>query len=289
MKISIVIPIYNEENAILKTVTSIQDVLKKINNEYEIILINDGSTDNTQSILNSIKDDKISTIQHLHNLGYGASLKNGISKAKYDWILITDADGTYPIDQIPDLINNAENCDMVVGARTGSLVKDTLFRMIGRNIVRKFASYVSKADIKDINSGFRIFKKDTAKQFWHLYPDGFSFTSTITVACFTTKKEVKYVPINYFKRTGKSSIKPAKDFIGFISLITRLAIYFNPLRVFVPLFILFFTMSWVILAYGYFFRGVILDVTWSILLTTSLQIIIFGFLADMIVKRFYQK
>lgn len=289
MKISIVIPVYNEEAAVAGTIKNIKDVLKNLDNEYEIILVNDGSTDNTQKILSSISEDKVSIIHHRHNLGYGASLKTGISASKYEWILITDADGTYPIDQIPALIKNAEGYDMVVGSRTGELVKDNIPRMIGRNIIRKFASYVSQADIKDINSGFRIFKKETAKQFWHLYPNGFSFTSTITVACFTTKKEVKYIPINYFKRSGKSSIKPAKDFIGFVTLITKLAIYFNPLRVFVPLFLIFFSLSWVVLAYGYFVKGEILDVTWSILLTTSLQIIIFGFLADMIVKRFYQK
>ena len=282
------VPVFNEKAAVLDTLSKLISTLKGLTIPWEIILINDGSTDGSGGILDTIRQENVSVLHHLKNRGYGASLKTGIKASKYSWILITDADGTYPIDQIPRLIKEAEQADMVVGARKGANVHRRFFRSIGRDIVRRFASYVSGGKIDDINSGLRIFKKEDALRFWNLFPDGFSFTTTITVASFTRGNLVKYIPIDYYKRTGKSSIKPVKDFVGFMSLIAKLSLYFRPLRVFIPLALFLFVLSWGILAYGYFALGEILDATWSVVFITSIQTFIFGFVADMIVKRFYE-
>jgi len=237
--------------------------------------------------LKSLSIPNLNIIHHLVNKGYGASLKSAIKEARYPWILITDADGTYPINSIPELLKYAGEYDMVVGSRNGKKVRDTLPRKIGRGIVRKFASYVSGAKIQDINSGLRIFKKEDAEKFWHLFPDGFSFTSTITVASHANGNRVKYLPIDYHKRAGKSSIKPAKDFIGFLSLIAKLAIYFRPLKVFIPAGIFLMALAIAMVIGGYLWRGEIFDATFAVLFITGVQVLIFGFMADMIVKRFY--
>ena len=286
--VSVLVPVFNERAAVLDTLSKLTSTLNTISAPWEIILINDGSTDGSAEILDNIHQENVSVLHHLKNWGYGASLKTGIKASKHPWILITDADGTYPIDKIPELIKRAGSADMVVGARKGTNVHKRFFRSIGRDIVRRFASYVSGGKIDDINSGLRIFKKEDALRFWNLFPDGFSFTTTITVASFTRGNLVEYTPIDYYKRTGKSSIKPLKDFVGFMSLIAKLSLYFRPLRVFIPLSIFLFILSWGILIFGYFVMHEILDATWSVVFISSIQTFIFGFVADMIVKRFYE-
>jgi len=288
--ISVIIPIYNEANSVEATLTSLSSVLNAHGIEHEIIAINDGSLDRSGDILNNLKVPQLKIAHNLINHGYGASLKTGIKIAKYPWILIADADGTYPIDRIPDMISYLDDYDMVVGSReknAGQQVHDTLTRKIGRGIIRKLASYVTDYNIKDINSGLRIFKKAHAEKFWHLFPERFSFTSTITMASHNCGHRVKYLPIDYYKRAGNSSIKPAKDFIGFLSLISRLAIYYRPLKVFVPLSIGLFILSLMVLFGSWLFLPHILDSTFAIFIIASLQTLFFGLIAEMIVKRFY--
>jgi len=230
--ISIVIPLYNEEKSISSTISSLKYIIKKIANEYnvEIIAVNDGSTDNTKTILKKIKGIKV--IEHPYNLGYGASLKDGLRHSDGEWILITDADGTYPINEIPNLLRYTNDYDMVVGARTGKNVSIPLLRLPAKWIIGKIANFMTGKKIDDVNSGLRVFDRKKALEFIKLYPSGFSFTTTITLAFITNDYTIKYLPINYFKRRGKSSIRPIKDFIGFIALIFRVVMYFKPLKFF---------------------------------------------------------
>ena len=291
-KISVVVPVYNEAGAVGDTLKTISETLTAKHIEHEIIAVNDGSKDQSQAILDALAIPHLKVIHHPENRGYGSSLKTGIKAAQHPWILITDSDGTYPIDRIPDLVEHLDNYDMVVASREKNgiqRVHDTIARKIGRGLVRWFASYVTGHQIKDINSGMRIFKKEDAQRFWHLFPEGFSFTTTITVASHNHGNTIKYVPIDYFKRAGVSSIKPAKDFVGFMSLIMRLAVYYKPLRVFVPISIILLGLSIIVLFGSWFFLGRILDSTFAILVIASLQTLFFGMIAEMIVKRFYRE
>src|SRR3989344_9081642 len=136
--VSIVIPAYNEQDSIVKTIQEVKEILSKSKNKYEIIIVNDGSKDNTSDILRSIKN--IIVINHPYNKGYGASIKTGIKNSKYDWILITDSDGTYPGDAIPSLLKYLPEYDMVVGARTGNEVNIPLFRKPAKFIIGKVAN-----------------------------------------------------------------------------------------------------------------------------------------------------
>lgn len=285
MRVSIIIPAFNEEKTIAGVINDIKkELAEKL--EYELIIVNDGSTDKTREILSQIGG--LNLINHKINRGYSASLKAGIKQAKYDWILTIDSDGSHLANQIIKLIPYTEEYDLIVGARTGKDAYDTSSRKFGRNIITKFAQYISCSEIDDINSGFRLFKKELAIRFWHLFPEGFSFSTTITVAAHVNHYPVKYVPIEVHKRKGgNSTIKPAKDFLGFLNIIARLAIYFKPLRVFIPLSILFFTIALIIVIMDYLITGMVLDTTFAVLVTTGIQMWVFGFIAEMIVKRFY--
>ena len=229
--LSIIIPVYNEEVSIEETIEKTKKTIKNIDMKTEIIIVNDCSKDRSHEILKNIED--IIYLRHPKNKGYGASLKTGIKNAKGDLIAITDADGTYPIEELSNLIKYTKKYDMVIGARTKKGVQIPLIRRPAKWFIRKLAEYLTNNKIPDLNSGLRIFKKEMALRFWNLFPNGFSFTSTITIASMINDYSVIFIPINYYKRKGKSSIHPIKDFLGFINLIFRIVIYFKPLKFFI--------------------------------------------------------
>lgn len=230
MKYSIVVPVYNEEESIIPTIKKIQRTMK--DKTYEIIVVNDGSTDNT---LEKLKEVEFVRVYSNHkNMGYGYTLRNGIKRALGDWIIITDADGTYPFDRVADFFQYEEEYDMIIGSRTGGDVHVPFMRKPAKWILKHTAQFITKREIPDINSGLRMFKKDLCYKFWRMYPNGFSFTSTLTIASLVNEYDVKWIPIDYYKRVGKSTINPIKDFINFIFLIMKSSLYFSPLRLFLP-------------------------------------------------------
>ncbi|AFY40478.1 glycosyl transferase family 2 [[Leptolyngbya] sp. PCC 7376] len=280
--VSIVIPVYNEEGAIAATIEQIKDILLNIKQPYELIIVNDGSVDNTATILR--KQEGILLLEHPVNKGYGAALKTGIVHATYDFIAITDADATYPNERLPDLMQLSERFDMVVGARTGENVTYSNIRKIPKFFLVGFAQWIAKQKIPDLNSGMRVFKKDIALEFIHILPDTFSFTTTITLAMLTNNYIVHYEPIDYFHRVGNSKIKPIRDTLRFFKLILRTGIYFAPIRIFVPIASLFFLGFLVSFGLDLFVRQDLTEAT-LILFVAATQLAVFSLLADMIDKR----
>lgn len=276
--ISVIVPIFNEQTVVKDTIERI----KRIVPDSEIIVINDGSSDDTLKILNTI--EKIIVINHPYNLGYGASLKDGIKTANGKLIVITDADGTYPIEDIPKLLQHSTQYDMVVGARIGTKVHIPFFRRPAKWIIKILASFLVGKKIPDINSGLRVFNKEKALEFMNLYPSGFSFTTTITLSFFTSDYTIKYIPINYFKRTGKSTIHPLKDFTGFIALIFRIIIFFRPLRFFIIPSMILIIIGIIHGTYQIMTLPTGLGQLPVISILAGLQIIFLGILADLIVK-----
>lgn len=288
LRVSIVIPAFNEAGTILRVLEDVHGYMRKTGLQGEIIVVNDGSSDGTKAVLEGVP--YVTAISHKLNRGYSASLKTGIAKAQCEWILTLDGDGAHPASQIAALLPYAGEYDLVVGARDGKLGYDTPVRRMGRAIVTRFAEYVSQAKIDDINSGFRLFKKSLALKFWHLFPEGFSFSTTISVAAHVRHFPVKYVYVEVQKRkAGKSSIKPIKDFVGFLSIIMRLAIYFRPLRVFVPLALFFFASAVTAVIVSYAWTGEGVSTTFTVLVSAGMQTIVLGLIAEMIVKRFYDE
>ena len=280
MNLSIVIPAYNEEIGIAGTIDGVVEVIKPLNIEYELIVVNDGSTDNTAKI---VENKNIKIINHEENKGYGASLKTGVRYSQYENILIMDADGSYPAEHIPDLLESAMNYDMVVGARVAGNVKIPLIRKPAKLFINKLANYLAEKKIPDLNSGMRIIKKEIIQQFVKILPNGFSFTVTITLAMLTNDYQIKYIPINYNERKGKSKIRPIHDTLNFIQLIIRTVMYFNPLKIFVPLSFFF-----VIPGIGFLIRDILaLNLAQSsiLLIVTGALILSIGMLADLIHKK----
>ena len=285
-KCSIVIPVYNEEDEIFNTIEQIYSIMENTDYQYEIVLVDDGSTDKTaKSIDDFVKGvyNDIKVIQHEWNQGYGAALKSGVKSSAYKIIVITDSDGTYPNENIPKLLSHIESYDMVVGARTGKNVKIPLVRKPAKWMLNKLANYLSGYKIPDLNSGLRVMKKELVGKYIKYLPDGFSFTTTITLALLTNRYQVKYISIDYMARKGKSKIKPVKDTLNFINLIIRTVMYFNPLKVFLPFSLLFF-----IPGFAFLIRDLLaLNISQAsiLLIITGGLILSIGMLADLINKR----
>lgn len=282
MSIAIIVPVYNEERAIRQTIESIKKYSSSIKGKAEIIIVDDCSTDHTAEILSGIKGIKV--IKHHRNRGYGASLKTGIKSTKSEHIMIIDGDGTYPADQIPVLARLSRSHDMVVGSRTGNVVKIPFFRKPAKWILKHFSQYLTKTKIPDLNSGLRIFKRDIAIKFMNFFPDGFSFTTTLTIACLTNDYDVKYVPINYYERKGKSTIHPIKDFIGFVNLIFRLTLFFKPLNVFMPISAFLF-MAGALKLLRDFLLLESFGLGGAMAILAAIQIAFLGMLAELVIKR----
>ncbi|HHE36495.1 MAG TPA: glycosyltransferase family 2 protein [Candidatus Woesearchaeota archaeon] len=282
VKYSVIIPAYNEEKSILQTINTVKQVMKNL--PYELIIINDASKDRTGILLRRIRGIKV--ITHPVNKGYGASLKSGLRVAQGEWVIITDADGTYPIKDIPRLLEYIPENDMVVGARIGRKVYVPPLRKPAKMILSIVSRIVTGMRIPDLNSGLRVFRKEVAMKFWNFYPNGFSFTTTLTIAMLVNNYNVKYIPINYYKRKGKSSINPLKDFIGFNFLIFRVALNFAPLKFFAPTSITLLVIGIIKGAIDFLNTGKI-GIFAAILVLFSVQIFFFGLLADLVNKRLY--
>ena len=275
--ISIVIPAYNEENGITEVINDVANVAGQICNNFEIIVVDDCSTDNTA---NAVEKLDIVYIRHSENRGYGASLKTGIRRARYDILLIIDADGSYPANAIKLLSPLINENDMVVGARVGDNAHIPLIRRPAKRVLNIFANYLSGYKIPDLNSGLRMIKMELVREFLRILPNGFSFTTTITIAAHTNGYSVAYIPIEYLKRKGKSKIRPIYDTLNFLTLIITTSLAFAPLRVFIPFSMLFF-----IPGIGFIVRDLInsnLAQASLLLILTGVQILAIGFLAHMI-------
>ena len=284
--ISIVIPVYNEQASVVKTVEAILEVLAPGDVPFEIIIVNDGSMDNTGQILQDLKrtHPQLIIVEHEINLGYGAALKSGISRSRFDRIMIIDADQTYSIHEIPRLMELAREYDMVVASRVGPAARIPLIRRPAKLILKWLAEFLSNRRIPDLNSGFRIFKKEIVSASYNMLPDGFSFTSTLTLLSLHRGYRVHFVPTPYFKREGKSKIKPIKDTLNFLQLIFRTVLYVNPLRIFMPASLFFFTVSMFLFITRVLMGGGFL-VTIIITFFCGFELLVVGMLADLIDKR----
>ena len=288
--LSILVPIYNEQESVQESIEEIITSSETTSNFFEIILINDGSTDNTEATLQKIKNDNdqvdIIVINHNGNYGYGYSLKTGIQAAKFNYIAITDADGTYPNNRIMEFHNMVieNDLDMLVGARIGQNTNIPYIRKPAKWLLNIIANYLTGEKIPDLNSGFRIIKKEIVNKFIHILPDGFSFTTTITIAMLTKQYSVQFEKINYLKRLGKSKIRPIYDTLTFFMLIIKTVIFFKPLKIFLPLSGIMFLIGLIMLGIRFVFGGG-LGVVSTIIIISSVQILAVGMLADLIEKK----
>ncbi len=279
--LSYIVPAYNEEDSIGNTIQRLHSVLSTLDMPYEIIVVNDGSHDKTAEIARQLNNSTL--INHPINIGYGNSLKTGIRSAQYEWIGIVDADGTYPIEDIPRLIREMHNgFDMVIGSRENTVILDKHIKKLFRWIFKKIIKLVVKDNIEDPNSGFRVFKRELAMHFLPFLCGTFSFTTSLTILSMGQSCFVKYIPIKYLQRKGHSKVRHFRDSIMVIQYIVQGITYFNPIKFFV---VLSFCMIIVVCIPAMFlalFRMYALSLYYMIFGATVTLLMAIGVLADII-------
>ena len=254
--LTIIIPAFNEERSILNTVLELQENVKK--EDWKILVVNDGSTDSTGTILKDIAN--IDVIEHPYNKGYGASLKTGIMNADSELIALYDADGQHRPEDLTKLYHNLGYYDMLIGKR-GKDSYHGWIRKPGKWILSKVANFLTGTKIPDLNSGLRIIKRDIIFKMLHLFPDGFSFSTTSTIAFLNMGFNVGYEKIIVDKRVGDSTVRQLKHGSNTILLILRLIVLFNPLKVFLPASLVFFII------------GIIYEILFGIMLIEGIKLI----------------
>ncbi len=273
--LSVVIPAFNEEAAIGSVVEEIIEMLKATEGEFEVIVVNDCSSDRTAATAASCGAKVIS---HTRNRGYGASLKTGIRKAKYGLIAMADGDGQHDARQLSGLLAELGDGDVAIGTRRNSHVP--LVRKPGKLILKLVANWVSGCQIPDLNSGLRVMRREAILDCMHLAPDGFSFSTTTTIAFINSGLLIQWVPIKTNKRIGrKSSVNIVRDGFKTILLIIRIVVLFAPLRIFLPVSGILLIVGLISALYGFITTQNIGDKD-VIIILTSIIIFFYGILAD---------
>lgn len=278
--VTVLLPAYNEEASIGATIHQI----RQLHPEFEILVIDDGSTDLTrQEALNA----GARVHSHPYNIGNGAAVKTGLRHAAGDWVMMMDADGQHRPEDINGILAHKEKFDMVVGARTRA--SDTsMHRDLANFVYNRFASYVCKFQIKDLTSGFRLVHKKTALQFLSLLPNTFSYPSTITMAFLRSGHTVKYIPIKALKREGKSKIKLISDGSRFFLIITKIATLYSPLRVFLPVSFLFLVTGMLYYLYTFITTHRFSNMS-ALLITTAIIIFMIGLVSEQVTQLRYDR
>lgn len=281
--VSIVIPVYNEEEALGHDLDTILAAMAGSGYEYEVLVVDDGSQDRTAEIVRA--RPQVRLIQHASNRGTGAALNTGIRQARGNIIVMTDGDGTYPNQDIPRLLSHIGECDMVVGARSREYGRLRWLRWTTKTFIRLLASYLVETRIPDLNSGLRVMKRELIERYWHLLPRGHSWVSTITLAHLSDGYAVKFVPIDYYPRRSKSSFHPLADTYNYILLVIRTIMYFNPLKVLLPLSLAFLSAGVIRQFYQFFAEGPKVFSSNVLLVMAGMNLGVMGLLADLIVRR----
>ncbi|HJN39228.1 MAG TPA: glycosyltransferase family 2 protein [Chloroflexota bacterium] len=266
--VSVVIPAFNEESAVADVVNEYREALSELGGEFEIIVVDDGSTDGTRTAATNAGADVIGPPS---NMGYGHSLRRGIRAARHEWVLITDADDTYPATTAARLVEIAEHYDMVVAARTGRHFHGPPLRRLARWLLILLASFVTGRHIPDVNSGLRIFRRDAVLRYFDILSTGFSFSTGLTLAMISDGLGVHFISSEYRAREGKSKIRAGRDSLRMLQVIVQAAVRHNPIKIFT----LLTAFTWAVAA--------VLIVLWTIggsgsLLLAGLLGIFFGIL-----------
>lgn len=272
---TILIPAFNEEAALGRVVGS----LRGLEGCARLLVVDDGSTDRTAAVA---REAGAEVISHSYNRGYGASLKTGILACDTEYVVLCDADGQHTRDDVERIASEAPTADMVVGSRSGAARRDWI-RMPGKAVLGWFANLLAERKIPDLNSGLRSFRTGVIRKYLHIMPNGFSFTTTSTVAMFSTGHSVRYLPIDVQVRNGrKSTVRIVHDGIMTLKLILNLTVLFNPMKVFIPMAIFFMGMSLVyFVAYSATLR-VHVTASMVLLFVTGVLLFFMGVLSDQI-------
>jgi len=280
MNISVVIPVHNEEHALPLLLSSIHQHVP----EAEIIVINDGSTDASAE---TARRAGARVITHPYRIGNGAAVKNGLRHAAGDMIVLMDGDGQHDPADIPAMLRLSQNYDMIVGARSrGSHAN--IFRLFANCIYNFLASYVTKFPIRDLTSGFRVVRKDTALRYLCLLPNTFSYPTTITLAFLRSGRSILYIPITARTRSGTSKIRLLHDGFNFLLIIIKITTLYSPLHIFLPLSCVLFILGLANYLYTYITNYRFTNMS-ALCIISALMIFLMGLISEQITQMRYDR
>lgn len=283
LDVSVVLPVYNEMGHLDEEIERIEDSLRSSGYTFEIIVVDDGSTDGSGERLRNMEGIKI--IQFQTNRGSGSARKYGTLQARGKVVVWTDVDMTYPNEEIPRLVKELESgWDQVVGARTSEQGTVKFLRTPAKWVIRKLASYLVDVKIPDLNSGLRAFRRSVAYQYLYLLPRGFSCVTTLTLAFLNNGYSIKYVPIDYYPRSGESKFHWWKDTRRYMLQVIRMMLMYNPLRVFMPPAVLIMLIGAAKVVYDVFDKNWRLGTNTLAILGLGLTLAIVGMIADLMVS-----
>jgi len=280
--VSVVLPVYNEKGHLRAEIDRIRAALEASRHSFEIIVVDDGSNDGSERELPGI--DGITLITHRKNQGSGAARRTGTTAARGRVVVWTDVDMTYPNDRIPELVDEMDGYDHIVGWRQTEEGTLKLLRTPAKWLIRKLASFLSETDIKDLNSGLRAFRRDVAMQYVHELPKGFSCVTTLTMSFLGNGYSVGFMPIDYFPRAGRSKFHWLRDTRRYILQVIRMTLSYNPLKVFLPVGLLLLGLGFVKLGFDWAERDFRLAANTLLIFFAALQVITVGLLADLVVR-----
>jgi len=281
-QVSIVLPVYNEIEHLDEELERIRKVFEASRYSFEIIVVDDSSTDGSLERLREIP--WIRLIAFRSNRGPGAARKIGTEAARGEIVVWSDVDMSYPNDEMPALVDSLDGYDQVVGARTSEEGTHKIARVPAKWFIRRLAEWLSNTEIPDLNSGFRAFRRDVANQFLHLLPNGFSHVTTLTMVFLANGYSVGYVDISYGKRSGKSKFKFVADTRLYLQQVTRMVMMWNPLRVFMPFATILFVVGFGKLIFDLFDKNFRIGTNTLLVIVAAGMIFVIALLADLVVQ-----
>lgn len=238
-EVTVLIPAYNEERAIVGVLEEVTGVMNAAGYQYEVLVVDDASRDGTAELVEDFAarswEGRVRLLRRPVNGGAGAARKCGLRAARGEIVVMLDGDGSYPAVAIPQLLRFFPEYDQVNGARTSEQGSLPWLRRPAKWLIRMLACYLTGRRIPDLNTGLKAMKRDVVRRYLWVVPDGFSCVTTMTLAFLSNGHYVKYVPVEYRKRIGKSKFHPVKDTANYLSTVVRMVMYFHPLKVFLPL------------------------------------------------------
>lgn len=284
-EISVLIPACNEAGIIADVVSGVCAAMDRLSRPYEVLVIDDGSEDETAL---QAQNAGARVVSHPYNIGNGAAVKTGIRQAKGDILVMMDGDGQHNPEYIAPMLEKIGRYDMVVGARTGDS-KSHLHRDVANGLYNLFASYICKRRIQDLTSGFRAVKTEIARQFVSMLPNSFSYPTTITMGVIHEGYSLAYVPIRTNRRVGKSKIRLIADGSRFFLIILKIATLLSPMRIFLPVGLAIFLTG---IGYGMFrifFLGSSYGQTSAMLITMSVVVFMVGLVSEQVAQLRYDR
>ncbi|MBW3590199.1 MAG: glycosyltransferase family 2 protein [Actinobacteria bacterium] len=280
--VSVVLPLFNEVTHLEAEVTRISKALQNAELTYEIIVVDDGSTDGSGELAERLEEVRV--LRFAGNRGSGSARRYGTMMARGEVVVWTDVDMTYPNDRIADLVASLDGYDQVVGARTTEEGTIKVLRKPAKWLIRRLASYLSKTPIPDLNSGFRAFRREVGDQFLYLLPTGFSCVTTITMAFLSNGYSVKYVPIDYAPRMGESKFHWWRDTKRYVLQVVRMILMHEPIRFFGPPAVLLWLVGSGKLVYDLIDKGFRVATNTLVVLGLAFALTGIGLMADLMVQ-----